>query len=213
MKTSAWIRLLAAGAGPVERAAVARRYASALAWGMIGAALTMGLFMGLRPDIDRAAKLPMFWIKLGFPAVLLVGSVAAAARLSRPGDRLGWTVPALLVPLAAMWLAGAVVLSDALPAQRAALVMGRTWWFCVIGVPLLSLPMLVAAFWAMRGLAPTRPVLAGAMSGLVAGTVGALVYALHCPEMQAPFFGVWYVAGMLVPAATGALVGPRLLRW
>jgi hypothetical protein len=31
--------------------------------------------------------------------------------------------------------------------------------------------------------------------------------------MAAPFIGIWYLLGMLIPAAAGALVGPRLLRW
>ena len=43
--------------------------------------------------------------------------------------------------------------------------------------------------------------------------MGALVYTLHCPEMEAPFLAVWYLLGMLIPAAAGALLGPRLLRW
>ena len=65
----------------------------------------------------------------------------------------------------------------------------------------------------MKGLAPTRPALAGAASGLLAGALGALVYALHCPEMAAPFLGIWYLLGMLIPAVVGAMVGPLLLRW
>jgi hypothetical protein len=39
------------------------------------------------------------------------------------------------------------------------------------------------------------------------------VYAFHCPELAAPFLGVWYVLGMLIPAALGALIGPRVLHW
>jgi hypothetical protein len=31
--------------------------------------------------------------------------------------------------------------------------------------------------------------------------------------MTAPFIGVWYLLGMLIPSAVGALLGPRLLRW
>ena len=40
-----------------------------------------------------------------------------------------------------------------------------------------------------------------------------LVMHLHCPEMAAPFVAVWYLLGMLIPAAVGALIGKRLLRW
>jgi len=39
------------------------------------------------------------------------------------------------------------------------------------------------------------------------------MYSLHCPEMEAPFIGFWYLLGMLIPTAVGALLGPRLLRW
>ncbi|HWT72548.1 MAG TPA: NrsF family protein, partial [Oxalicibacterium sp.] len=38
-------------------------------------------------------------------------------------------------------------------------------------------------------------------------------YCLHCPELAAPFVGFWYVLGMLIPTAAGALLGPRVLRW
>jgi len=65
----------------------------------------------------------------------------------------------------------------------------------------------------MRGQAPTQLPLAGTAAGLLAGTVGALVYCLHCPELQAPFVGTWYLVGMLIPGLFGALLGPRLLRW
>jgi hypothetical protein len=36
---------------------------------------------------------------------------------------------------------------------------------------------------------------------------------VHCPEMAAPFLGFWYILGMLIPTAVGALLGNRLLRW
>ena len=49
--------------------------------------------------------------------------------------------------------------------------------------------------------------------GFLAGAGAALVYCLHCPESTAPFIGLWYTLGMLIPAIAGALLGPRLLRW
>ena len=67
--------------------------------------------------------------------------------------------------------------------------------------------------WAVKGLAPTRPALAGACVGLASAAAGAAVYVLHCPEMQAPFLAVWYALGMFLPAAVGAVVGADLLRW
>ncbi len=55
--------------------------------------------------------------------------------------------------------------------------------------------------------------MSGAAAGLLAGSLGALVYCLHCPELAAPFLGTWYLLGMLIPALIGSLLGPRLLRW
>ena len=112
-----------------------------------------------------------------------------------------------------MRLLAASVLMGADPPQRAQLFFGETWTSCPLLVALLSAPVFVASFWAMRGLAPTRLGLAGAAAGLLSGAIGALVYCLHCPEMAAPFLGLWYLIGMLIPTALGALIGPRLLRW
>jgi hypothetical protein len=66
---------------------------------------------------------------------------------------------------------------------------------------------------ALRGLAPTRPALAGAAAGLLAGGTGATVYALHCPELAAPFLAVWYVAGIALTVLAGTLAGASVLRW
>ena len=213
MKTDELVTLLATGAGAAESDATARRYAAALGWGAFGATLLMAILIGVRPDMGAAARLPMFWIKLAFPALVAVGSVFAASRLSRPGARLGWVPGALVAPVLAMWLLAAYVLLGAPLPERADLVMGRTWEYCLFYVPMLSVPVLAATLWAMKGLAPTRLSLAGAAAGLLAGAIGALIYALHCPEMEAPFLGVWYVAGMLIPTAAGALLGPIVLRW
>jgi hypothetical protein len=78
---------------------------------------------------------------------------------------------------------------------------------------MISLPLFAATFWAMKGMAPTRPALAGAGAGLLAGALAVLVYALHCPESEAPFLAVWYCLGIAIPTVAGALLGPRVLRW
>jgi Uncharacterized protein conserved in bacteria len=74
-------------------------------------------------------------------------------------------------------------------------------------------PTFIGVFWALRGLAPTRLRIAGAAGGLLAGATATLAYCLHCPEMGIPFWGVWYLLGMLLPTGLGAVLGPRLLRW
>jgi hypothetical protein len=74
-------------------------------------------------------------------------------------------------------------------------------------------PIFLALVWALRGLAPTRPRLAGAAAGLAASGLGAAVYAVHCAEPGGAFVLIWYSLGILLPTAVGALIGPRLLRW
>jgi hypothetical protein len=137
----------------------------------------------------------------------------AALRLARPGARLARVPLALAAAVLGMWLLGAIALAGADAPRRAELLLGQTWAACPVNIAVLSLPVFVAALWGLKGLAPTRLAWAGAAAGLFGGAAGASVYAFHCPELAAPFLGVWYVVGMLVPAALGALVGPRVLRW
>lgn len=213
MKTDQLVALLAAGAAPVAPHAVARRFAAALALGGLGAVLLLVFWLGLRPDLAQLARLPLFWVKPAFPAALAGAALLAAARLARPGMRLGRVGLGLAWPLLLVWLVGAGMLAAAAPEQRLALVFGETWASCPFNVALLSLPLFVTLLWAMKGLAPTRLALAGAAAGLLAGALGALVYALHCPESSLTFLGIWYVLGMAIPTVAGALLGPRLLRW
>lgn len=212
MKTDELISMLAGDAGAVAPRIWQQRYALALSAGFIGAMLLMILLLGVRPDITDAVRLPMFWVKLAFPAALAAGALLAAVRLSRPGVATGGAGAMLAAPVLVIWVLAAMALLGA-PEDRAMLLWGETWAACLVNIPMLSVPAFVAVFWVMKSLAPVRPALAGAAAGLLAGAVSAVVYALHCPELAAPFIGLWYLLGMLIPAALGALIGPRLLRW
>lgn len=213
MKTDELIAMLASNAGTVRPRVWHRRYGVALGIGLCGAAALMVMLLGVRPDIAAAARLPMFWVKLAFPASLAAIALLAVTRLSRPGVQLGRAGAALVAPVLAMWLLGAVALLSAAPEERGMLVWGETWASCPVNVTVLSMPAFVALLWVMKTLAPTQPVQAGAAAGLLAGALGATIYALHCPDLAAPFIGIWYLLGMLIPAALGAAVGSRLLRW
>ena len=212
MKTDELITMLASDAGAVAPRVWQPRYALALGAGLIGAGLLMVLLLGVRPDIADAVRLPMFWVKLAFPAALAAGALLAAVRLSRPGVAIGRAGAVLAAPVLAIWVLAALALLGA-PQDHAMLVWGETWTACLVNIPLLSVPAFVAVFWVMKTLAPVRPALAGAAAGLLAGALSAIIYALHCPELAAPFIGIWYLLGMMIPAALGAAVGPRLLRW
>lgn len=213
MKTDDLVRLLATGAEPVDARAPVRRAAIVLGAGVLLAAGIMAAWLGVRSTLVHDAAAPMLWVKFAFTASLAVAGWAAAQRLGRPGAGLGRVAAALIAPVLAVWLLALAALTGVDGPQRAALVLGRTWTTCPFNIAALSLPVLAAALWGMRGLAPTQLRRAGAASGLLAGAAAAFVYAFHCPELAAPFLGVWYVVGMLIPAVLGALIAPRVLRW
>lgn len=213
MNTDEFVALLAKGAEPVGPNMPVRCLAMALGWGAFITALAMAIGFGVRPDIVDALAMPMFWVKLAFPALVAWTMWYATTRLTRPGARLGHAPSALAVLITAIWVLAIVTLINAAPGERKDLVFGETWIYCLVNIPLLSIPVFAATMWAIKGLAPTRLPLAGAAAGLLAGAIGAAVYALHCPEVAAPFIAIWYVIGMSIPAVFGALIGPHLLRW
>ncbi|HPU50980.1 MAG TPA: DUF1109 domain-containing protein [Burkholderiaceae bacterium] len=213
MKTDTLIDMLARGPVAVDAGAARRRFAAGLGWGGLGAVLLMAILLGVRPDLFEAAHDPMFWVKLGFVTVMAGFGLPINLRLARPGARLGPLPLGVFAPVAVIWLMATLVLARAPASARPELLWGDTWATCPLNIAMLSLPAFALLMWAMRGMAPTRPRLAGAAVGVLAGSVGAMAYALHCPEMSAPFLAVWYVAGVAVPAAVGALLGPRILRW
>lgn len=213
MKTDELISLLAAGVAPVPAHVVGRRFAVAMGWSVPGAVLIMAVTFGIRGDLAQAAGDLLFWMKLVFAGCLALAAFIAVERLGRPGVRLGGIWAALIAPVLVLWLVAATVLIEAEPAQRAELILGTTWKTCPFNIALISLPLFAAMLWVMKGLAPTRLALSGAGAGLLAGALGTLVYALHCPESAAPFIGIWYVLGIAIPTLAGAMLGPRVLRW
>lgn len=213
MKTDDLIAMLATGVEPVNPKAVHGRFQWALAAGVLGGLVVMQWAFGVRDDMDMAMRMPMFWFKLIFPLALAVPAWVLMQRLGRPGVPTGRVWMALPVPWLVLTALALVVLASAPPQERLTLVLGSSWLSCAFNIAMVALPSFVGLFWALRGLAPTRPQWAGASAGLLAASLGTLIYALHCPEMQAPFLAVWYVLGLAIPTAAGALLGPKILRW
>jgi hypothetical protein len=213
MKTEDLVSLLSTGAEPVDLRLPSRRWLLALAGGaLIAFLLTAGL-LKLNPALWHATSQPMFWVRESYCMVLGVLGFIAVVRLARPGLRLGLAPVGIAVAVIAMWVLALMTLAAASPQDRAALILGHTAGACPFLIALLAAPLLAALLAVMRSLAPTRLRWAGAASGFAAGSVGALVYTLHCPELAPAFIGTWYLFGMLIPTAIGAWLGPRLLRW
>jgi hypothetical protein len=198
---------------PVRPGAVARRLALGIAAGALVSAAIMMAWLGVRPDIVAAAATLPFWMKFGYTFLLAAAGMWAVDRLARPAGRAGGasaTAAIVVVALAVLALAQ-LVGSPGAAARR--LLLGASADRCPWIIVVLSVPVLIGTLWAMRSLAPTRLGRAGVAAGLMAGALGAWIYAFHCDETTAPFVAVWYTAGIAAVGAIGGVLGRYLLRW
>ena len=213
MKTNDLIAMLATEASATPTVSPLRRCAQATAAGVaISLALVLTLW-GLNPELNALAHTPAFWVKVAWLVLTCTFAMPVVMHLSRPGVAAGrgvWGIAAALVGMAMLALAQ-VATVDADTGMQ--LMLGGSWQICSASIAALSVPLLAALLWMLRGMAPTRPAMAGASAGLMAGAIAGLVYSLHCPETAYAFLTVWYVAGMAVMTGVGALLGSRLLRW
>lgn len=212
MRTDDLTEMLARNAAAEPRGRPDRWWLAAVAGATLVTVAIMLGWLGLQPRLLRVFGDPQWWGKAGFGFAMAMVGLLACWRLGRPGEgrlSLVWAFG----PLALLWAVALLQLGTAPETLRLDLVLGRTWRGCSMRVAALSIPALLAAIWVLRRMAPTRPALAGAAAGLFAGGVGATVYAFHCPELAPAFVGVWYVLGVAIPTALGAIIGPRALRW
>jgi hypothetical protein len=213
MRTDDLVGLLSTGITPVRRGTAARRFGISLPIAAIGATALMATVFGVRPDLGAVVKTPIFWEKLALPLCLAFGALIATVRLARPGAKIGAGWPVMTTPVLVVWIAAIMIVVTAAPEDRLPAILGHSWRSCPFNILLLAVPGFIAIFWAVKGLAPTSLRLAGAASGLLASSIATAAYCLHCPEMSPAFWSIWYMAGMLLPAALGAVLGPTFLRW
>ncbi len=213
MQTETLTAMLAMNLEPVSPRRSPRRFARGITAGALVAFVLMSGGLHVNPALTHEITQHAFWLREAYCAALGVLSVLALARLARPGDRLGLWPAGIAVVVATMWLLAAAALWSAVPQRRLHLLVGTTASVCPFLIALLAAPLLVALVWVLKDLAPTRLRWAGATAGFAAGSLGALIYSLHCPELAPPFIGTWYLLGMLIPTGIGALLGPRILRW
>jgi len=91
--------------------------------------------------------------------------------------------------------------------------MGVNGVMCVASILFLSLLPLTATIYALRQGAPTSPAVMGAVGGLLAGSLGATVFAMHCTNDSPLFVAIWYALAIGLMSIFGLLVGKRALRW
>lgn len=213
MKTDELVALLARDATPVKRGALPMRIGIFSIVGAIAAFGILVVWLGIRPDLAEAVTGSTYWMKTLYTFGVGIAGFALVERLSRPGakGRIGWALAGFFT-VAILAIAASQLIATP-PEQMRAAFMGSSWDKCPWRILALSLPGLAVILWTMRRFAPTRPALAGAAAGLLAGGIASTVYGLHCQEIAAPFVALWYSLGMILSAIVGSLIGSRLLRW
>lgn len=211
MRTDDLIVSLADSPWPKERPAV--RVVAALAGGWAIALAGLILVLGLPFAAVSQTGVPPFAVKTGFTITLTALLVFAAIAAGRPGKRLARRAALIPVPFLLLGLMAVLELGAAPRDDWSRLLFGSTFGTCVTAIVLASVPVLAGTFWAYRLLAPTNLPLAGFLTGFSSGAAAAAAYALYCPETTASFLLASYTPGILVPAALGTLLGPKLLHW
>jgi hypothetical protein len=202
------IRSLASAPGAGRSASPRFAFAVTDAASLACALLLVFSVIGIRHDFaDMAVRMP-FAFKLAYTGSLVLGTSVVALYAATPGA----SPSALYALLPAVILLATGVIFD----PTAFPIMGRTNTavaFCVSSILFLSLPAMILTFLVMRKGAPTRPVIAGAVTGLLSASVGAMAYTLACKNDGTAFVAIWYTVACVIMAAVGAVVGYRVLRW
>jgi hypothetical protein len=212
MKTDDLIRLLAADARP-GTAPLTTTWCLAVAAATAVSALVFILGFGPRPDFALAMETPRFLFKFAFTIAVAAGAFAAARALSRPGENLRNAMPYLV---AAPILIVAAIIAELIsmpPETWSGRLVGTNSLVCLTTIPLLGIGPLVIFLLALRHGAPTRPALAGAVTGLLAGGIAATFYAAECTDDSPLFVATWYTIAIAALALLGAIGARRFARW
>ena len=106
MKTDELVQRLASSGAPVDRDALRRHFWSPLGGAAAVCLIAVLAFAGPRPDWREAALLPMFWIKLAFPAAIALAAIALLRDLGHPGARGRAAALALVLPFVVVCVHG-----------------------------------------------------------------------------------------------------------
>ena len=212
MQTSDLIRAIAADASR-PRIPLGQAWRIALLAAILLAATVFLATLGPRHDIDQALHTIRFPFKFVVTLTLAACTVPLIVSLSTPGATIESRLPLLLLAPGLLAAAMATELLVVPPSQWIARTIGANNLYCLALIPLIGLAPLAAFLLTLRYAAPTRPGVAGAAAGLLAGALSATFYAAHCTDDSPLFVAVWYSLAIAILAALGAIAAPRLARW
>jgi hypothetical protein len=202
------IHSLASTAGTRQSASLEAAFAVTSAASLACALLFVFSVIGIRQDFaDMAFRMP-FAFKVVYTGALVVGASAVALYAATPGASA--TALYALSPAVILLACGVIFDPTGFP------IMGRTDTaaaICVGRILFVSLPAMILTFVFMRKGAPTQPLFAGAVVGMLSASFGALAYTLACRNDGTAFVAIWYAVACGIMAGIGAIVGHRVLRW
>lgn len=214
--TSATDRLILDLAGNAPRVSPRHVPICIVASLVIGAFASFALllsWLGIRSDLVNALLTVPFATKLAFNLATLAAALGCVMAVARPESmKLGLSL-GIAAPAAFLAILAVAELAEAPKSEWYHLWLGQSAAQCPWFIVLLSLPISISLFWALRHQAPTRLRLAGAIGGACSGAAAGAIYGFYCTETSALFVVSWYSLGIAISTLIGALLGPRLLRW
>ncbi len=212
MKTKDLINAIAQDAGAKVPSLGARMSVALLLGGSIALAMLLTT-LGVRPDLGAALQTWRFDAKLLIAACAFIAALLGTRALLRPDAR-GWRVATLLLlPLFVLGLAIGAELATSPADTWTARAIGSNSRLCLAAIIAFSAGPLVTLLIGLRAGAPSSPARAGAAAGLLAGSIGAFLYATHCPDDSPLFVALWYVPPVALVGLLGAMAGRSLLKW
>ncbi|RUW27797.1 MULTISPECIES: NrsF family protein [unclassified Mesorhizobium] len=185
----------------------------AVAAAAVIAATVFWLTIGPRPDIMAAMHTMRFLAKFVFTIALGVSAFALIRALSTPGASTARAAAWMAVAPLLVVVAVALELFAVPSPEWGRRLVGTNWYICLTFIPLIGIGPLAVFLAALRHGAPTRPMLAGAVAGLLAGGLSATFYAAHCFDDSPLFVAIWYTLAIVILTALGAIGGRLFVRW
>ena len=192
-----------AGDSRQDTTSLRRFLLGALFLSFAAATLMVWTIFGFRQDFGAMIQASPFLFKASGAVALAAGAFILARRATLPAT--GPLSALLLLPGLLPFLLFAVIDPAGTDNVSAAL--------CSVDIGLLSLPALWLILAAMKKGAPTNPAKAGAIAGLLSGSLASAAHALACHNDRGISVLMWYGLAIALLSALGSLIGRRVLRW
>jgi len=213
MKTDELMNVLSTNLEVVDTRRVFRELAAAVMVGTVAVLAFVFFARGIRADIRELHALLFISLKVSLGLGVVSGGLIFLAQAARPrsGRKFAPNVSTWFVTAVALLAIASLTAKPIWHWHTMAMTDG--WLECLVSIPFIAIVPFAVVVWALRRMAPTDLVRAGALAGFVASGISIIGYALHCTGDSVSFITIWYGGTLLLCTMAGALLGPRLLRW